>query len=114
MIHHETTLSAPPARVFAALTDPAKYGPATEGTAFTLFGGAIEGRTIHLVPDERVVQAWRVKQWPAGHYSIVRFTLAPEGSGTKFAIDHDAYPPEHHDHLKAGWFPNYIEPLGKL
>ena len=113
MIHHEATLPASPAAVYAALTDPTKFGSA-EGTPFALFGGAIEGRTIELVPNERVVQAWRVKQWPPGHYSIVRFTLTGAGSGTAFTIDHDAYPAANHDHLQAGWIPNYLEPMKKL
>jgi activator of HSP90 ATPase len=59
------------------------------------------------------VQAWRPRPWPDGHYSLVRFTLTPDGSGTRVALDHTGYPADQHDHLSAGWPANYFEPLAK-
>ena len=122
-IHQEVVLPVPPARVYELLTDGAKFTAATgnrvaeigagEGATFSLFGGAIYGRHIELVPNDRVVQAWRVKPWEPGVYSIVRFTLTVEGKGTKLAIDHDGYPAAIHDHLAAGWITNYVEPFTK-
>jgi activator of HSP90 ATPase len=119
MIHQEITLPAPPDRVYAVLTDGKLFTAATggapaeigrdEGAAFSLFGGAIHG----LVPGKRVVQAWRPRPWPDGHYSLVRFTLSAEGSGTRVALDHTGYPADQHDHLSAGWPANYFEPLAK-
>jgi activator of HSP90 ATPase len=124
MIHQEVTLQAPPERVYAVLTDGTLFAQATggrpadigsgEGAAFHLFGGMIHGRHVELVPGERVVQAWRVKLWPQGQYSLVRFTLAPDGAGTKLVLDHSGYPEGEHDHLSAGWRANYFEPLAKL
>jgi activator of HSP90 ATPase len=123
MIHQEITLSASPDRVYAVLTDGKLFTAATggapaeigrdEGAAFSLFGGAIHGRVVELVPGKRVVQAWRPRPWPDGHYSLVRFTLTPEGSGTRVALDHTGYPADQHDHLSAGWPANYFEPLAK-
>src|SRR5688572_24774747 len=120
-IHQEVVLPVPPARVYEALTTSAQFTEATggrvaeiattEGGTFSLFGGAIHGRNIELVPGARVVQAWRVKMWDAGQYSVVRFTLAPEGSGTKVVLDHTGFPPEQKEHLAAGWGANYFEPL---
>ena len=122
-IHHEVVLAATPERVYEVLTDGAKFTAVTggraaeigagEGAAFSLFGGPIHGRHIELVPGKRVVQAWRVKMWDAGHYSIVRFTLTPEGKGTRLAIDHEGYPGDQHDHLSGGWVQNYCEPFAK-
>ncbi|HEX4417225.1 MAG TPA: SRPBCC domain-containing protein [Kofleriaceae bacterium] len=122
-IHQEVTLPAAPERVYAVLTSgelftqatggaPASIG-AGEGTAFSLFGGAIQGRVVELVPGERIVQAWRPQPWPAGQYSVVRFTLTREGSGTKLTLDHTGYPDDQHDHLSAGWASNYFVPLAK-
>ena len=124
MIHQEVTLSAPPERVYAVLTDgklfaqmtggaPADIG-AGEGAPFQLFGGMILGRHVELVPGERVVQAWRVKLWPPGEYSLVRFTLARDGAGTKLVLDHTGYPEGEHDHLSAGWPKQYFEPLAQF
>jgi activator of HSP90 ATPase len=123
-IHLETTLPASPARVYAALLDGAQFTAVTGGRAatigtgpgaeFSLFGGAIHGRHVELVPDERIVQAWRVKMWEPGGYSLVRFALAPAGTGTRLVVDHTGYPEEQKEHLTAGWSANYFEPLAKF
>jgi activator of HSP90 ATPase len=123
MIQHEVTLPASPDRVYAVLTDgklfteatggrPAEIGT-SEGAAFSLFGGAISGRVVELVPGERVVQAWRPQPWPAGQFSMVRFSLSPAGKGTRLVLEHTGYPDAQHDHLSAGWTTNYFEPLAK-
>ena len=62
------------------------------GGAFTLFGGYITGRHIELVPNERIVQAWRAGGWDPGIYSIARFELVEQGSGTKIVFDHTGFP----------------------
>jgi uncharacterized protein YndB with AHSA1/START domain len=122
-IHQEVVLPAPPERVYAALTDGAQFTKATggrvaeiataEGGTFSLFGGAIHGRHIELVPGARVVQAWRVKMWEPGVFSLVRFSLVAEGNGTRVVLDHSSYPEANHEHLAAGWATNYWEPLTK-
>ena len=83
------------------------------GGAFTLFGGHIVGRHIELVPNERIVQAWRVVDWKPGVYSIAKFELTEQGSGTKLIFDHTGFPEGLGEHLAAGWKGNYWEPLGK-
>ena len=123
-IREQIVVSAPPARVFEALTTAASFsamtggGPATvdshDGGAFSLFGGMIHGRTVECVPPMRVVQAWRVKTWAPGHYSLVRFDLLAEGTGTRVALEHVGYPEDAHSHLASGWKTNYFEPMSKL
>jgi len=124
-IHHSVVINAPPDLVYTALTDSAQFSkmsggaPATIGTdagsAFSCFGGMIEGRQIELVKNQRIVQAWRVKDWPAGVYSLVRFELAPEAGGsTRIEFDHVGFPPPGREHLDTGWTTNYWDPLKKL
>jgi activator of HSP90 ATPase len=135
-IHQEVTVKAERARVYAALTDAAQFQKvvllsaavrsgmvqATKpaeiarepGGAFSLFGGHISGRTIELVPNERVVQAWRAGDWPTGVYSIARFELLEEGQGTRLVFDHTGFPVGQAEHLAAGWKGNYWEPLEKV
>ena len=124
-IHQEALIDAAPEDVYAVLTDGAKFTAATgqpaqlsdrEGDVFTLFGGRVEGRQIELVPGERVVQAWRFggdhpEPWDAGVYSVVRFTLTPEGEATKFVIDHDGIPPEAEQRIATGYASFYQGPL---
>ena len=126
-IHQEATIDAAPEQVYAVLTDGEKFAAATgmpaqlsdrEGEAFTLFGGRVEGRQVELVPDRRVVQAWRFggahpETWDAGVYSVVRFTLTPEGNATKFVIDHDGIPPHAEERIATGYPAFYQGPLAE-
>ena len=135
-IHQEVMLKAEPRRVYAVLTDPAQFQklvllsgamasgmikptPTAQisseaGGAFAIFGGHVYGRMIELVPHERVVQAWRPADWPAGVFSIVRFELVAAGQGTRLVFDHTGFPQGQADHLAAGWKANYWEPLAKV
>ncbi|HEY3637058.1 MAG TPA: SRPBCC domain-containing protein [Rhizomicrobium sp.] len=87
---------------------------ARPGGAFVLFGGYITGRTIEIVPDVRLVQAWRVGNWEPGVYSIARFALSAANGGTKLEFDHTGFPSDDADHLAKGWYGNYWEPLAKV
>ena len=124
-IHQEAVIKASPGRIYEYLTNGEIFAAATgqpaevsdrAGEPFSLFGGRVEGRQIELVPGERVVQAWRFGSahpdaWEPGIYSIVRFTMRPEGDATRFAIDHDGIPPEWQDHIQGGYPSFYQGPL---
>ena len=121
-IHQEVDFAAPPAKIYAALLDEKTFAsvtgaPATigrgEGAAFSLFGGAIVGRNLELVPDRRVVQAWRDSAWKPGLYSVVKFELAAAGQGTHLAFDQGGYPLSDYASLTAGWPAHYWEPMKK-
>ena len=131
-IHQEPVLAASPKRVYEALMDAAQFQkvqllsgamkasdliakPAEisrdAGGAINLFGGYIFGRQIELVPNKRIVQAWRVGNWPAGVYSIAKFELAAEGTGTKIVFDHAGFPKGTAEHLAIGWKAHYWDGL---
>jgi activator of HSP90 ATPase len=122
-IHQEVVVAASPERVFETLTRADKFqamsggAPTTiesrDGGSFSCFGGVIYGRTVELVDGKRLVQAWRVKTWPEGLYSLATFVLVPEGKGTKIVFDHVGFPDAEEQHLAAGWHANYWEPLKK-
>jgi len=84
------------------------------GGAFVIFGGHIVGRQIELVLNERIVQAWRVVDWEPGVYSIARFELKEQDSGTQIVFDHTGFPQGLGAHLAEGWRGHYWEPLQKL
>ena len=73
----------------------------------------ITGRNIELIPEQRIVQAWRVGNWPEGIYSIVKFELTADGTATKLVLDHTAFLEGAADHLDPGWHQMYWEPLKK-
>jgi activator of HSP90 ATPase len=122
-IHQEIEFNATPQQLYEVLLDSKQFtefsGRPAEinrevGGAFSLFKGHIIGRNLELIPNERIVQAWRVVTWPAGAYSIVRFELKPKGSGTRLVFDHIGFPEGLHDHLAAGWEENYWSLLKKF
>jgi uncharacterized protein YndB with AHSA1/START domain len=135
-IHLEPVFKASRKRVYEALTDTKQFNSVmmlsaamksgmapgakpTEisrevGGAFLVFGGYITGRHIELVPNERIVQAWRTAGWNPGVYSIAKFELVEQGTGTKIVFDHTGFPKGEAEHLAAGWKANYWEPLEKF
>ena len=121
-IHQEIDFAASPQQLYDALLDAKQFtefsGRPAEinrevGGAFSLFKGHLVGRNLELVPNERIVQAWRVVTWPEGAYSIARFELKPQGSGTRLVLDHIGFPEGLHDHLAEGWEENYWSLLKK-
>lgn len=99
-------------RSMATGTKPAEIS-GDAGSAFSIFGGYVSGRQIEIVPNERIVQAWRSQSWKPAEYSIVRFELIEQGASTKIVLDHRGFPDGMGDHLAAGWKENYWEPLAK-
>ena len=135
-IHMEPVFKASRKRVYEALTDAKQFDKVIQlsaavktgmakspnppeisheaGGAFALFGGYITGRQLELVPNERIVQAWRAGSWDAGIYSIARFELVEQGTGTKIVFDHTGFPKGDGEHLAQGWKMNYWEPMEKF
>jgi activator of HSP90 ATPase len=121
-IHEELEYQVSPHRVYEALLDSKLFAafsgvPAEihrePGGAFSLFEGQILGRNVELVPDRRIVQAWRAASWPDGVYSIARFELEARGSGARLVFDHSGFPAALREHLASGWREHYWEPLKK-
>lgn len=122
-IHHEIKLNASPKRVYETLMDSKQHAEVTGGAAadisseaggtFSTHGGQIEGRHVELVPEKRIVQAWRASDWPESVYSLVRFEMNPEGGATKLVFDHWGVPDHARDQVEAGWKSRYWDPLKK-
>jgi len=86
---------------------------ARPGGAFALFGGYITGYNLELIPETRLVQAWHSGSWPAGAFSIARFSLSGNGAHTTIVFDHTGFPDGEAEHLAKGWHLNYWEPIAK-
>jgi uncharacterized protein YndB with AHSA1/START domain len=135
-IHQEVSFEAPRRRVYAVLTDahefqkvvalsgavgsgkvktniPAQIGREA-GAPFSIFGGFVGGRIIEMVPDTRLVQAWRPQDWPPGVYSIVKFELVDQGAGTLLVFDQTGFPASDAQQLVQGWKMNYWQPMAKV
>ena len=135
-IHQEIIFKASKKRIYDALTDAKQFeqvvhlsdamksrmppnAPPTRistqpGGTFSTFGGLIVGMQIELVPNQRIVQAWRPAYWKPGVYSLVSFALADNDSGTTLTLDHRGFPDGDAQSLLDGWNKNYWQPLAKF
>jgi uncharacterized protein YndB with AHSA1/START domain len=134
-IHQVAVFTASRKRVYEALTDAKQFDKVMQlsgvmqsmhlgdkpaeisrevGGAFALFGGYITGRHVELVPNERIVQAWRTGGWPPGVYSIAKFELVEQDAGSKIVFDHTGFPNGEAQVLASGWKAHYWGPLQKL
>jgi activator of HSP90 ATPase len=131
IIHQEIMFNVTPQQLYETLLSSGKFSACTKksfdmfsatsatieptaGGAFSVFDGHIIGRTVELVPNQRIVQAWRVVDWPAGVYSIVRFEFKQQSAGTLLVFDHIGFPQGLKEHLTNGWQQHYWDALTKF
>ncbi|MGH7004168.1 MAG: SRPBCC family protein [Alphaproteobacteria bacterium] len=122
-IHQEVVFKASPERVYTALTDAKQFSALTGGApaeisreaggSFSCFGGQVVGRNLELVPNRRLVQAWRAGNWGEGIYSVVKFEIEGKGAETRLVFDQSGVPEDAKVHLEQGWHAMYWEPMRK-
>jgi activator of HSP90 ATPase len=122
-LHQEVDFKASPQRIYEVLLDSKQFAACTgmsaeidpnAGGAFSTFGGLIVGRNVELIPNQRIVQAWRPTHWDPGVYSLVKFELRPQGADTLVVLDHTGFPEGEFDHLDPGWKLRYWDPMKKF
>jgi activator of HSP90 ATPase len=119
-IQQTVIFGASPHEVYEALMDSAKHAAFTGdkakisrkvGGGIKAYGGYISGKNLELIPDKKIVQAWRAVDWPEGHFSTVTFLLTPLGLGTRLDFTHSDIPEGEEDNFAQGWVDNYWEPM---
>ncbi|CRK38389.1 hypothetical protein BN1708_016627, partial [Verticillium longisporum] len=80
-----------PGRIAAFTRAPPKvFEGAKKGGKFELFDGNVSGEYLELESPKRIVQSWRLKQWPAGHFS-------------KLSIEFDQNDVDHVTLMRVSW-----------
>ena len=120
-IRQSVVIDASAREVYEALMDAEKHTAFTGeraridaivGGTFTCYGGYISGVNVELEPGKRIVQAWRSKDWPDGHYSIVTFAFAGAGKGrTRLSFTQIGVPASDLKDKTQGWNDHYWRPL---
>ncbi len=114
-------LPASAARVYAAWLDtrehslmtgaPATVDPAIGGR-HTAWDGYIEGETLELEPERRIVQSWRSTAFPADHpASRLEIRLRDVPGGCEISIAHSEIPECQAEKYEAGWHEHYFIPM---
>lgn len=69
---------------------PVKVDPKKSGK-FELFGGNIYGEFVEVSPT-KIVQKWRTKQWPDGHFSEVTIDINEKSDHTEVNLTQTGVP----------------------
>ncbi|KAG5895578.1 hypothetical protein JTB14_002340 [Gonioctena quinquepunctata] len=82
-----------------------------KGGKFELFGGNIIGTFEELVPTKKIVQQWRYKQWPQGHYSKVTIGIDQKNDHTEVTLEQIGVPSGEYDTTKQNWHRYYWDAM---
>lgn len=84
---------------------------AEKGGKFALFGGNITGEFKELVPDKKIVQYWRYKQWPEQHFSEVTIDINEKDDHTVVTVKQHLVPSAEVDKTRENWKRYYFESI---
>jgi len=94
-------LTHPP--MFAAFTNGSGHIEPKVGGKFDIFGGNVHGEITELKSPNTIVQKWRFKHWPDGHFSTVTFSFVQESETTTVKLIQTGIPEFDYEKTKEGW-----------
>jgi activator of HSP90 ATPase len=82
------------------------------GGKFTAWDGYIFGTTLELIPNQRIVQAWRTSEFPdEAPDSRVELLFEEVAGSTKITLTHSDMPEDQVESYKQGWDDFYFKPM---
>jgi activator of HSP90 ATPase len=112
------------AELFQTFTDPQRlaaftrappkvFDGAKKGGKFELFGGNVSGEYLELVEPTKIVQSWRLDQWPKGHYSTlqIEFDQNDVDSVTVMRVEWTGVPVGQEEVTKRNWLEYYVKSI---
>lgn len=88
-------------RVSAWTRAPAEIQPGVG--LFNLFGGNITGYITNVEQNKSISMRWRLKTWPAEHFSSVEIKLDQQSDCTKLHLKQDNVPIGEKDQVSNNW-----------
>ncbi|CAG8644014.1 31664_t:CDS:2 [Gigaspora margarita] len=107
-------------QVYETLLDPGRVAAWTRsrpdifrhiGSTFSLFEGNITGSILELDSNKKIVQTWRQKTWPEGHFSTVTLEFEQESDYTRVNVTQKGVPVGEEDIVKQNWQNYYWNPI---
>jgi activator of HSP90 ATPase len=115
---------APASECYQVFTDPQRiaaftraapklFEGAKKGGKFELFGGNISGEYLELVEPTKIVQSWRLDQWPKGHFSRLEITFDQNDvdNVTVMRVSWSGVPVGQEDVTKRNWREYYVRSI---
>ncbi|CAK7265083.1 Co-chaperone [Sporothrix epigloea] len=92
---------------------PKLFEGAKVGGKFELFDGNVAGAYLELQEPTHIVQSWRLKQWPAGHFSTLRidFDQNDVDSVTVMRVKWSGVPVGQEEVTKRNWSEYYVRSI---
>jgi activator of HSP90 ATPase len=121
-IDQSVTFNASAHEIYEMLMDQQKHSEFTGAPAkisseiggeFSIMDGGLSGKTLDLIADKKIVQAWRAADWPEGHYSTAIFLMEESDGQTKLSFVQAGVPSDMFDSINDGWRTYYWEPIAK-
>lgn len=92
---------------------PKKFEGAKKGAKWELFDGNVSGEYLELEEPKKIVQTWRLNQWPVGHYSkqVIEFDQNDIDGVTVMRVTWSGVPIGQEDVTKRNWGEYYVRSI---
>ncbi|GAB1315666.1 Co-chaperone [Madurella fahalii] len=92
---------------------PRVFEGAKKGGKFELFGGNVSGEYLELQEPTKIVQSWRLDQWPKGHYSRlqIEFDQNDIDKVTVMRVEWTGVPIGQEEVTKRNWLEYYVRSI---
>ncbi|EFX06084.1 aha1 domain family protein [Grosmannia clavigera kw1407] len=92
---------------------PRLFEGAKKGGKFQLFDGNVDGEYLELTEPTHIVQSWRLKQWPTGHYSKLQidFDQNDVDSVTVMRVEWTGVPIGQEEVTRRNWSEYYVRSI---
>jgi activator of HSP90 ATPase len=84
------------------------------GGKIEAFDGWVQGKNLELIPDKKIVQKWRGKDWEKDVWSKVTFVLNEKESKTELSLKHEDIPDDKVNSVDKGWREHYWDKIEKI
>jgi activator of HSP90 ATPase len=115
---------APASELYKTFTDPERiaaftraapklFEGAKKGGKFELFGGNVSGEYLELEEPTKIVQSWRLDQWPNGHFSRleIAFDQNDVDNVTVMRVTWSGVPVGQEEVTKRNWGEYYVRSI---
>lgn len=94
---------------------PKRFDGAKKGGKFELFDGNVQGEYLELEEPTKIVQSWRLNQWPSGHYSKLQINFDQNDSDgvTAMRVTWSGVPVGQEEVTKRNWGEYYVRSIKK-
>ncbi|KAL8990840.1 MAG: hypothetical protein Q9177_000606 [Variospora cf. flavescens] len=108
-----TTFTSPERLAAFTRAPPKVFEGAHVGANFELFGGNVVGQFVELKEPTKIVQKWRLGQWPEGHYSRLEITFDQneQDAVTVMRVAWDGVPVGQEEVTRRNWGEYYVRSI---